>query len=413
MATPNNRLFAIFSYIFIGLCLLSVTIFLAARLGSEQYLNPSVTSGLRPLVAPHVIEAVDQGRPAPSSISPLVQVDVAAHSLDQVNTTLLCFPEPPEGETLEQSIGDFSILWFRLAGGRREIVARHDLAPLAQTPLARRDHACVRLPPFHIASPEYGERFALILSGHATSNRRWLETSSLDTLSITAPPLSWVEKLATLLMLFAIGLRLTVWHDSTPRDDPARVRWRTFDMVVGYVFVILAVALSIGIIGKEPDTGLRMLLSMLPPTIAFTLIPRSIAGRRTKTPRSALALVTPTGPLQTWPMLAAGIALGALVVLALAAMPEPSSNSLMQDMTRMPGGVLVIATMAAISPWYEEYFFRGFIFGGVESKTSGPIAIAVSAALHMIIMLPQHIGFLWPVAGALLMSIAAGYVRWK
>jgi hypothetical protein len=106
---------------------------------------------------------------------------------------------------------------------------------------------------------------------------------------------------------------------------------------------------------------------------------------------------------------AAGILLAVVGMILLGLFG--TGKSVMTKMASQPGGLAVLATLALAAPFFEEIYYRGFLYPILERKTRRAVAAAVVilwfTAVHVLQLLEDPVGLV-PIFG---MSVAATLFR--
>jgi len=101
----------------------------------------------------------------------------------------------------------------------------------------------------------------------------------------------------------------------------------------------------------------------------------------------------------------------ALAATALLIFVAPEESSPMIHITRVPGMMLASAAMACVAPWFEEVFFRGFLYGSIAACAGRLAAAVASVVLFTAAHIPQHLGYGWPLLPIL--GVAIGTTWWR
>jgi hypothetical protein len=384
---------------------------LSIRMGTESQ-SAAVTDPALRLVSS--AEVLDDAQASRSLSVPVVELGVATGTPDRVSITQLCFPslEGGAGVGFVEALRGLEAGWIRTSGGARRALVKHDLSALAaQTATVwRQGQPCVRLPPLVLDAQERGTHQALLIAG-TNPNSAWLRSGPMIVVTAAAPVLADWEVWLSLLMVGALGLRLWAWGAAPAASGLTRLRM--FDVFACVMAVAMGWGISVAAIGKEPDVGLRTLVAGLVGLLPLMVFPRIIAGRRHPQPRVALRLVAPKqGLTSLWLWAGGGVALGAVVVGVLGAL-APRGASHIQDIALLPGGVLALCTVWLLGAWFDEYFYRGFIFGAAYDRFGAAVAIGVAAVVQVGFLIPQRWGYVWPAVCMLVVAVAAGVARWK
>jgi membrane protease YdiL (CAAX protease family) len=108
------------------------------------------------------------------------------------------------------------------------------------------------------------------------------------------------------------------------------------------------------------------------------------------------------------------IAMGGICILvkqSLLVLDAAHPPAMFIKLVSVPGGFLAFATLGALSPFYEEIYYRGFFFPALERSTGRKVAWVTVTLWFTLAHAPQY----WPSAGAigsiLLLSIATTTFR--
>lgn len=283
--------------------------------------------------------------------------------------------------------------------------------------LKRTDRLCVDLGVATLDALDVDSDHAIYLVGDDHTDEA-LSTRAASIQVITAAPLAWWEQSACLMLLASMLLRVLSWS-AHPRPQKQTERWHPAHPGVGVVLFIasgivvsyLDIAGRLEAAGATLTMGLKALIGGLSILAVHLALSFGFASRHDDGARSALALHASDKPPRVIAALGWGalLAFGANILLLVVGAPE--NTSAIQEITRMPGTRLALASMAALSPWYEELFFRGYLFGALERRQGAWIAGAISAGLFTLIHLPQHAGYLAPLIPIMLVAIATSALR--
>ncbi|MFK7990130.1 MAG: lysostaphin resistance A-like protein [Sandaracinaceae bacterium] len=182
---------------------------------------------------------------------------------------------------------------------------------------------------------------------------------------------------------------LDPWEAELEAAKPKKRPWPPVALVVMGVVSLVIVFVASGFLPAGRALGLvvGLLLGALEIALAVWLFPvRSIAAKM-----DGLALFAPRRWYIWFP---AALLAGALLVMvakwAIALIPS-TGQSAIQALVSWPSGLLSFAGMAVFVPVAEEVFFRGFVYGALE--THGRLAAFLGGWLLFVVAhLPQTFG---------------------
>lgn len=382
-------------------------------------------------VAASLVELDADGRlrsgAAAAAVVPLVEVRSTELVRGQ-SRAVFCVAVADAGAFDELTAG-LELVWL---GPGDTLLARQPLEDAMRAPRYGLDRRCAELPQVELAREVSAYR--VVLSGEPdVVQRDQLGTVRHVTMVFDQAPIGLGERLAVVLLLVSMLLRLVVWQQRRPAEA-GTVRWRGFDPLLGtlgalVLSAVVAGLLSGGRVGQleqfatAPSIGevaagdaqlgqtARLTLMVLLANVGvYVLVASAMARWRSSSVRTALATVRSQHMGVVWPFVA-GLAL-AVGATALLTFSSPDETSPMQWMTAVPGTLLATAAMACLSPWFEEIFFRGFIFGSVEGVAGRRWGAAVSLGLFVLAHVPQHQGFLLPLLPILAVATVATWLRY-
>jgi uncharacterized protein len=158
-------------------------------------------------------------------------------------------------------------------------------------------------------------------------------------------------------------------------------------VAVGILALLLTTVFEVGVVSAF-DPGLNSLAARLvtQALLAVTLV--GVAFAVTAEPNAGIAPPSALGlrrPLRSPFKIAAAAYLGYIVfAIVYSGLLHPHQKDITRDLGFGHGGFGTVAAGVLIvlaAPASEEIFFRGFIFGGLRSRLSFPIAAVISAAI--------------------------------
>ena len=236
-----------------------------------------------------------------------------------------------------------------------------------------------------------------------------------------------LEVLACLMLLLAGLLKVLSWRLRDPGSPGA---WRPYDPILAILTLILALTAMGKLIGREKspvvqfmlgDSGLEgshtlaglgqgTLLALIGSVVVYVGVVLTFGLMRRHGRAEPLQLNS--AKAQVLAPLAAGVAL-AVAASALLMSLTPDEPSPMQAVMSLPSTMIATAAIASLSPWYEELFFRGLLFGSLERGLNSKLAFILVAAAFLAVHVPQHIGFLVPLVPIAAVSLATSWLRWR
>jgi membrane protease YdiL (CAAX protease family) len=182
------------------------------------------------------------------------------------------------------------------------------------------------------------------------------------------------------------------FRDAGGRIGPEGVPWRSGQVVIGIVLIIL-VALVVSqavvlLVGRDNPALAAWLTSLLLGVVILGIV-WAVALRPYRAPASSLGLRPPEVPTIKWVGMTVGVLLFSLGSTALYALLVRLAGFDILLPPEIPvdivfPGIRIVLTFLALAIWTpltEEIFFRGFIFTGLIPRWSIPGAMIISAAI--------------------------------
>jgi membrane protease YdiL (CAAX protease family) len=133
------------------------------------------------------------------------------------------------------------------------------------------------------------------------------------------------------------------------------------------------------------------------------------AKRAGRSIRDGLSIYRPTRAVALLAVAIAGVCV--LSKQWLLAMDAAHPPEMFMKLVSVPGGFLAFAVLGALSPFYEEIYYRGFAYAALERSIGSRFAWVAVTLWFTLVHAPQY----WPSAGAigsiLLLSIATTTFR--
>lgn len=379
------------------------------------------------IVPPQQLE--DAATPGELAAEPLVTLANAPQGA-RSSRVVVCFGADVSQDELADLTAGLEVVWLAADGA---VLARQPFDDEAtRAPRYGVDRRCAELPAVELDSDSGA--YAVYLAGELDLVQRdQLADVPVSAMLVDATPVRRGERLAVLLLIVAMVLRLLLWQGRRPSGPADMGRWRAFDPVlgIGAAFVLTAVVATLlapardsavsdfsGVarmeevvsgtfdLGPVSQSTFLMLISSVAVYLGVAWL---MARWRSPVPSTALKATHASRFGVVWPFIG-GLAL-ALVASLLLANIMPETTSPMQWMTAVPGTMLATAAMACLSPWFEEVFFRGFLFGSIEGVAGRYWAAILSAGLFVLAHVPQHMGFLLPLVPILTVTLVATLLR--
>ena len=173
-------------------------------------------------------------------------------------------------------------------------------------------------------------------------------------------------------------------------------------LVGGWIVVLVVRDVMAGRETGTPTPGPRMLLLLQ--SIDFTL---AIAGAWYfacwRTGRSFRNGLRGFAPSRRVALIALGLGVVCVAAKHLFLAIDPSRPpEMLQSLTRTRAGFLAFATLGALSPIFEEIYYRGFMFLAIENRFGRDWATTFVTVWFVALHIPQY----WPSVGAIASILA-------
>lgn len=217
-------------------------------------------------------------------------------------------------------------------------------------------------------------------------------------------PLSDGDRSLVLLIL-AGALILVLGGQRTP---PTPSRWSAGQAAIGLLAFLAAPFVLVIFAGTSPAGSFAAMVG----STALYVAVLCVMAHRGSGGRVLSALAFHRISTRHW-WLALGAALVAIVVALSVLTMVPRSESAMTRLLEPSSGLMRVTAFALITPWAEEIFFRGVLYGALERAGGAVVAVTGSTLIFSLLHLDQHLGNLGPWAVVTVTGLILSLVRWR